>query len=94
VLEAHEAADLGLVTEVHPVEAFEERADALVEEIASGPTVALRLDKRLLTGADETPLEEALEDEAMAMARVADTEDHREGVAAFRERRDPEFVGR
>lgn len=94
VLDAEEAADLGLVTEVHPVTAFEERAEALVSEVASGPTVALQLDKRLLTGADETPLEEALEDEAMAMARVAETEDHREGVEAFLEGRDPEFVGR
>jgi len=94
VLDATEAADFGLVTEVHPDDEFEERAEALVSEIATGPTVALRLDKRLLTGIDETPLEEALEDEAMAMARVAETEDHREGVEAFLDGRDPEFVGR
>lgn len=94
ILDASEAADLGLVTEVHPTGEFEERAAALVSEVATGPTVALRLDKRLLTGADETSLEEALEDEAMAMARVAETEDHREGVDAFLEGRDPEFVGR
>lgn len=94
VLDAAEAADVGIVTEVHPVDDFEDRAEALVEEVASGPTVALQLDKRLLTGAAETPLEEALDDEAMAMARVAETEDHREGVDAFLEGRDPEFVGR
>jgi len=94
VLEAAEAAELGLFTEVHPTESFERRAEALVSEVADGPTVALRMDKRLLTGAAETPLEEALKDEALAMARVAATEDHEEGVSASQEGRDPEFVGR
>ncbi len=94
VLDADEAADVGLFTEVYPTAEFEERAEDLVSEIASGPTVALELDKRLLTGADEQSLDEALDAEAMAVATAADTEDHAEGIAAFRDDRRPEFVGR
>lgn len=94
VVDGREAANLGLVTHVHPVDAFQERAEALVSTVATGPTVALRLDKRLLTGAAERSLSDALDAEAMAMARAAGTADHREGVAAFREGRDPDFEGR
>jgi len=89
LVEAERAADLGLLNHVYPTEEFEGRADDLIGEIGSGPTVALRHTKRLVNAT----LDEALADEAIAQAAVMETEDHREGVEAFFEDRDPEFEG-
>lgn len=93
VVDGESAGAMGLVTAVHHPESFEAEAESLVRELATGPTVALRHDKRLLTGATERTLTETLDAEAMAMARVAATADHAEGVAAFREGREPTFTG-
>jgi enoyl-CoA hydratase/carnithine racemase len=94
LLDADRALELGLVNRVHPAEEFDERVAELVEEIAAGPPVALRTSKRLLRRAPELSLSAAVEHEASAQAAVLDSADHEEGVAAFLERRDPEFEGR
>lgn len=93
LLEADEAADLGLANHVYPAEEFEERAEAFVSTVAEGPTVALTTSKRLLRHGRESSLAAAIEHEAAAQATVFDTADHDEGVAAFREKREPEFRG-
>jgi enoyl-CoA hydratase/carnithine racemase len=94
ILDADRAADLGLVNHVYPTDEFDENAGELVEEIASGPTVALRHAKRLLGEGLEKSLSEALSDEAVAQGIAFDTEDHVEGVEAFFEGRSPSFEGR
>jgi 2-(1,2-epoxy-1,2-dihydrophenyl)acetyl-CoA isomerase len=68
-------------------------ADALVQRLASGPTVALGLAKKLLASAATTNLVQAMADEAMGLELAARTTDFREGLAAFVERRDPNFRG-
>lgn len=93
LLDADEAVELGLGNRVFGAEEFEERAEAVVETVAEGPTVALRTSKRLLRHGRRSSLSEAVEHEAAAAANVFDTADHAEGVAAFRESRDPEFSG-
>lgn len=93
ILEADAAMDLGLLTHVYPDEEFESRADEYIEEIASGPTVALKQSKRLLDAAPVKSLREAWADEAIAQNQVVDTDDFQEGVQAFLESRDPEFDG-
>lgn len=92
-LDADEAAELGLVHRVHPTDEFEERAAEEVRGLATGPTEALGHIKRLLESGPEKSLERALEDELHAQTLAADTADHREGVRAFLEGRDPEFSG-
>ena len=91
---AERAEELGLLNHVYPAAEFENGADALVEEIATGPTVALRHTKRLIDRGHDADLEDALADEAIAQAAVMETDDHREGVEAFLEKREPEFEGR
>lgn len=94
LVEAQRAERLGLFNHVYPDEAFDDRADELIAEIATGPTVALRTSKRLVREGLDRSMEQALHDEAAAQAAIFETRDHEEGVQAFQERRDPDFEGR
>ena len=69
-------------------------AEALVAQLAGGPTVALGLTKWLLHAGDTAGLDEHLRDEAFALELSSRTEDFREGLRAFREKRPPSFGGR
>lgn len=93
MLDADAAADLGLVNRVVPEDDFETAAAAFVDEVASGPTVALATSARLVDEAFEKSFEQALRDEATAQGVVFDTSDHVEGVEAFADRREPRFEG-
>lgn len=91
IVTAEEALELGLVNEVVPADALETAATRLAEELANGPQVAMRLLKRSVYNAAELTWEQSLDDIA---ARTAVTDHHpdaREGVRAFREKRDPSF---
>lgn len=92
--DAAEALELGIVSRVLDDEALLEEAMETARSLAAGATLALGLSKRLLEQAPQLSLEEAAELEAKAQALMMATEDHQEGVAAFRERRQPEFRGR
>ncbi|PSP48591.1 enoyl-CoA hydratase [Halobacteriales archaeon QH_7_69_31] len=93
MLDAEAAADLGLFNHVY-AEDFDEQCDEFIEQIAEGPTVALRHSKKLLEQGVTAGLKEALDNEAAAQAAVFETHDHEEGATAFMEGRDPEFEGR
>lgn len=93
IVGAERAQEMGLFTHVFDDD-YEEQAEEVVDRIASGPTVALKHAKRLIgEGLDKT-IDQAITDEAVAQGIVFDTDDHREGVEAFLEDRDPEFQGR
>lgn len=89
-----EAAEWGLIHRAVPAAALGAEVDALVAELAAGPTVALGLTKWLLHAGASRTLEEQLRDEAFALELSSRTEDFREGLAAFAERREPRFGGR
>jgi 2-(1,2-epoxy-1,2-dihydrophenyl)acetyl-CoA isomerase len=93
-LTAAEAHAWGLVSEVVEADGLAERAAALAAELAALPTRGIALTKRLLDHAQTATLEEQLEREAQLQAAATRTDDFREGVAAFLEKRPPEFQGR
>jgi 2-(1,2-epoxy-1,2-dihydrophenyl)acetyl-CoA isomerase len=93
VLDAGEALDWGLVSEVVAPGELASRAEAIAAELAAGPTLAFAQMRRLLLGAGARTLEEHLAAEAEAMLACACTPDAVEGVMAFVERRRPNFRG-
>jgi 2-(1,2-epoxy-1,2-dihydrophenyl)acetyl-CoA isomerase len=94
VIDAAEALRLGIVSRVVPPEELLPTAHALARRIAVGPPVALRLAKHSLYANAERDLKSALEVETFAQNICFDTEDAREGIRAFVEKRDPVFRGR
>lgn len=94
VVEAEEALRTGLVNRVVPEDALSGEAAALAERLAAMPTRALGQIKKILHSSFESDLETALEREAQGQSFCGYTEDHREGVAAFFEKRPAEFTGR
>ena len=85
---------MGLVSEVVEADSFAAHVGQRAAELAAGPTRAIALTKRLYDEAATSTLEEQLEREAEAQAEAAQTDDFREGVAAFGEKREARFSGR
>jgi 2-(1,2-epoxy-1,2-dihydrophenyl)acetyl-CoA isomerase len=93
-LSAAEAHAWGLVSEVVEAEQLAARVAELAESYAQLPTRGVGMTKRLFNHAPHKTLDEQLELEAQLQAAATKTEDFREGVAAFLEKRDPRFSGR
>jgi len=93
-LTAAEAHAWGIVSEVVEADVLPARAAELAATYASLPTRAIGMTKRLFDHADAATLEEQLEHEAQLQAAAVETDDFREGVAAFVEKRPPSFSGR
>jgi 2-(1,2-epoxy-1,2-dihydrophenyl)acetyl-CoA isomerase len=93
-LTAAEAHAWGLVSEVVEADRLPERAAELAATYAEAPTLAIGMTKRLFDHAVTATLEEQLELEAQLQSAATRSEDFREGVDAFREKRPPRFSGR
>lgn len=93
-LAAPEAVDWGLIHASVPPPDLDAEVEALVGRLASGPTVALGLTKWLLRSGQSATLDAQLQDEALALELSSRSDDFREGLAAFTEKRAPEFRGR
>jgi 2-(1,2-epoxy-1,2-dihydrophenyl)acetyl-CoA isomerase len=93
-LSAEAAQRIGLVSRVVADDQLLPTAREWAERLAKGPTFAIGMSKRLLNRSLESSFETALEEEAMAQALVTQSEDTREGMLAFMERRTPNFTGR
>ena len=93
-IDAREAHRLGLVARVVPNELVVEDALALAAKIATKSPLALRLAKEAVNAAYEMSLTDALAHERRLFYLLFGSEDQKEGMAAFLEKRDPDFTGR
>jgi len=93
-MSADEAYQRGLVSKVVPVEVLMDEAVALAKRIASQPPLAVRLAKESVLKAYETSLSEGLEFERKNFYLLFTSEDQKEGMQAFKERRDPRWQGK
>jgi 2-(1,2-epoxy-1,2-dihydrophenyl)acetyl-CoA isomerase len=91
---AKECLALGIVDAVHPDALLGAEAQALARRLADGATAALGRAKLLVDGAAGRTLEQHLALEQGSMVASARTDDSREGLAAFLEKRNPKFTGR
>jgi len=91
---AEEALALGLVTEVVAPDALGAAVRRLLDELAELPPLALAVAKRVLNTVYDAPLQAGLEIEGFAYGMLRSTDDFREGVEAFGEKRKPKFEGR
>lgn len=92
-LSAREALELGLVSRVVPDGLQERQAMVLAHELAHGPTLAFGFGKKMFKQTITPTLETFLDAEAWAQGNALLTDDHREGVRAFLEKRKPAFKG-
>ena len=93
-LSGAEAAAWGAIHRAVPAAELDREVEEIVEQLGSGPTVALGLTKWLVHQGGAVPLADQLANEAFALELSSRTEDFREGMRAFREKRAPEFRGR
>ncbi|WP_417856244.1 enoyl-CoA hydratase-related protein [Xanthomarina gelatinilytica] len=91
---ADEAERLGMIYKVIPLETFEDEVNKLAYKMANLPTKALGLIKKSLNQSLTNNLDQQLALESKYQIEAAGTEDYAEGVAAFIEKRKPEFKGR
>lgn len=93
-LDAHEAERIGLVNRLSDAAELRNAARSLAEAIAQNGPVAVRAAKAAIDTGSENPLSQGLEIEARCYERVLPTQDRLEALAAFAEKRKPQYLGR
>jgi enoyl-CoA hydratase/carnithine racemase len=90
-IDAKEALRIGLISQLTTADALLETANTLANRITSNPSLVLRMTKRLLREGQKQSLESLLELSAGLQSIAHKTDDHREAVHAFLEKRKPNF---
>ncbi len=93
-LSAEKAADWGLIWKTVEDEELDSEVDGVANRLSTLPPLGLSAIKEMIRSSWQYSLDEELERQAGAMRRLGFTEDYREGVAAFLDKRRPNFVGR
>ena len=92
-IDGPEAYRLGLVNRVVPKDQLEAETDKFAKRLMSRPPFGLRVIKGVMNAGINTPLKEGLEIERQGFTILFSTEDKKEGMAAFIEKRKPKFIG-
>ncbi|WP_340373123.1 enoyl-CoA hydratase [Peribacillus sp. FSL E2-0218] len=92
-ISAERLYQLGIINYLCPLDQLEEETFTLAKKLANGPTKAYGMMKKLVSHSFTATLDEMLEQERITQTLMASTEDHLEGVTAFKEKRKPEFTG-
>lgn len=93
-ISAHEAERVGMIYKVYSEEDYKTAVDKLVYKMSKMPTKALAMTKRMINITYDNDLNAQLELEAMNQIAAANAPDYEEGVAAFLEKRKPNFKGK
>ena len=93
-LSATEAKNMGLIADVFPDDNFMESAMEVLTTLSNLPTKAISLTKKAFNESYENSLNEQLDVEGILQQEAAETEDFREGVTAFLEKRKPNYKGK
>jgi 2-(1,2-epoxy-1,2-dihydrophenyl)acetyl-CoA isomerase len=93
-ISAEEAERLGMIYKMIPLESFDDEVQKLALKLANMPTKALGMIKELFNKSMTNTLEEQLALESKLQIEAAQSEDYKEGVAAFIEKRKPNFKGK
>lgn len=94
IVDAETALRFGIVSRVVPAQQLMPEALALAQRIAEYPPLAVRFAKRAINRGMQTDLDSGLEYERYAAAMIIDSDDRKEGMRAFVEKRKPMFTGR
>ena len=94
IIDAWEAKEIGMVSEVHPADKFAEATHQLASSLARGAPIALALAKRAIYQFADLNLDAAAQFERFALDYATNTEDREEGIRSFLEKREADFKGR
>ncbi|MCP4138100.1 MAG: enoyl-CoA hydratase [bacterium] len=93
-MSADEALAMGLITRVVPAASLEDAVNAVLKTLAAKSPIGMKIGKNAFSGMEGMPVEEALKYLSGQLAEVASTEDAREGITAFIQKREPVFQGK
>ena len=93
-VEAHECHRIGLANRVVPADQLMDTAMTLARRLAQGPSMAYAMTKKMVWNEWPMDLAAAIEQEAQAQALLLRAHDHREFYMAWKEKREPRFLGR
>ena len=94
LLTAEEALDWGVINQIASAEEFDDVVAEMANKLASGPTQAFGQVKTLLNASFDNGMETQMEYETRGIADMVQTSDGQEGIAAFLNKRKPEFTGK